>query len=55
MLDGIINLMKTGSPKFNALLKEVRTGPLAEEYKKTMAEVDSREATRGTNDYMDLS
>ncbi|CDS10708.1 hypothetical protein LRAMOSA11194 [Lichtheimia ramosa] len=48
-------LEHSGSPKFNALSKDVRTGPLAEEYKKTMTEIDSREATRGTNDYMDLS
>lgn len=41
------------SPKFEHFVLEVRSGPLAEEYKLTVLEAESRE-NRST-DYMDLS
>ncbi|KAI9310911.1 armadillo-type protein [Dichotomocladium elegans] len=43
------------SPRFDGFMKALQSGPLAEEYKKTMIEVDNRETTRGAGDYMDLS
>lgn len=41
------------SPRFEQFVMEVRMGPLAEEYKLTFAEAESRE--NRTADYMDLS
>jgi cullin-associated NEDD8-dissociated protein 1 len=41
------------SPKFESFFVDVRTGPLAEEYKLTVLEAESRE--NRSADYMDLS
>ncbi|KAL1924349.1 uncharacterized protein VTP21DRAFT_7384 [Calcarisporiella thermophila] len=45
------------TPKFDGLLREVRsaTGPLAEEYRSILAEVESAGASGHRGDYMDLS
>lgn len=41
------------SPQFEQFVMEIRSGPLAEEYKLTITEAESRE--NRTADYMDLS
>ncbi|KAI8099719.1 armadillo-type protein [Halteromyces radiatus] len=47
-------ISETGtSPKFEQFVEEVRSGPLADEYKTTAFEVGKRESRSG--DYMDLS
>jgi len=43
------------TPKFDTFIKEVKTGPMAEEYKVVVAEAESRDVSGRGTEYMDLS
>ncbi|KAI8139309.1 armadillo-type protein [Fennellomyces sp. T-0311] len=53
---GLAGLSDPGvSPKFDTFIKEVQSGPLADDYNQTLIEANSRDTVRTTGDYMDIS
>ncbi|KAI9488039.1 armadillo-type protein [Zychaea mexicana] len=53
---GLAGLSEPGvSPKFDHFIKEVQSGPLADDYNQTLVEANNRETIRNPGDYMDIS